>query len=49
MRQGEKGSYEVMRLGRWERRKEIPNDKYQNLKVLNNTAIRITNTVLLGI
>jgi hypothetical protein len=43
-KEGEKGSYEVRKMGKGER-----NDKYQRSKVQNNTVIRITNTVFLDI
>ncbi len=37
-KQGEKGSFEVRKLGRWEKRKEIANRKFQlNSQHINNT------------
>ncbi|MCK4756572.1 hypothetical protein KAS56_06530, partial [candidate division WOR-3 bacterium] len=38
-RQGEKGSYEVMKLGRWEKRREIPNDKTQIARRLGDKGV----------
>jgi len=38
-RQGEKGSYEVMKLGRWEKRREIPNDKTQMTRRLGDKGM----------
>jgi glycolate oxidase len=38
-KQGEKGSFEVRKLGRWEKRKEIANDKYQSQSLrINDTG-----------
>jgi len=31
-RQGEKGSFEVKKLGRWENGKEMSNDKLEDMK-----------------
>ncbi len=33
---GEKGSYENRKLGRWEKKREIPNEKYQNTDYSDN-------------